>query len=361
MTTSISRQPFGRIIYIDILRVISCFMIIGVHISALNWEDVTVTSSQWQTMNFFDCICILGVPLFFMISGAVFLRPDYKLSMNQLFFQKILKLFLTYHIWLFFYNCLPFFNGELPLDFITIKDELFLKTLLGKGIYHLWFLPELIILYMLSPILKDAFRQKRICRYFLIIFAITGAFLPTTFVYDYPYRTIVQSYYDRTSLTMLTGYIGYFVLGHYLHSHITKPLHKKEICVLSVIVMLCMAIVIFACGTDAIAKDKVSTIMNNPLMLPQFIACSCIYLIIKNCCQPKLTPSVSHIASLSRYTMGIYLLHPFAIKLLAYFGVSTLLIHPVLMIPLLTITVFIICLAVIRLLHFIPILRKWII
>ncbi|MBQ7942556.1 MAG: acyltransferase family protein [Lachnospiraceae bacterium] len=359
MTSAISKQHSNRIVYIDMLRLISCFMIICVHISALNWEDVSVSSSQWQTMNFFDCISVLGVPLFFMISGAVFLRNDYELSMKQLYLQKILKLFLTYHIWLLFYNSLPFLSGELAVDFVTLKDELFLKTLLGKGIYHLWFLAELVILYIISPILKAAFREKSICRYFLVIFAITGAFLPTTFAYNYPYRTIVESYYDRTSLVMLTGYIGYFVLGHYLHSHVTKPLRKKTLCGLAVTAILCMLIVILACSADAITKDKASTILNTPLMLPQFIACSCIYLIVKNCCQSISARWTSHIISLSKYTMGIYLLHPFVIKLLAYFGASTLLIHPIIMIPVLTIIVFIICLVIVRVLYFIPILNKW--
>lgn len=358
MTSLVSDTPSERIIYIDILRILSSLMIVCVHISALNWEDVSVTTGHWQTMNFYDCIAILGVPLFFMISGAVFLRPDYTISLRKLYIRKILRLFLTYHIWLLFYNSLPFFRGELPLNFVTIKDELFLKTLLGKGIYHLWFLPELIILYIISPILREAFQKKSVCRYFLILFAVTGALLPATFAYDYPYRTIVQSYYDRTSLVMLTGYIGYFILGHYLHTHVTKRLSRKCMWGLTLTAVICMAVVILACSFDAIAKDKASTLLNNPLMLPQFISCTCIYLLIRNIPweKKKFTQKIS---KLSSYTMGIYLLHPFIIDILAGFGVSTLLIHPLIMIPLLTLLVFILCLTIVKLLFFIPLINKW--
>ncbi len=358
MTSQVSDKHSERITYIDILRVLSSLMIICVHISALNWEEISVATSQWQAMNFFDCIAILGVPFFFMISGAVFLRTDYDITLKKLYIYKILRLFLTYHVWLLFYNSLPFFRGELPLDFITIKDELFLKTLLGKGIYHLWFLPELIILYIISPILREAFQKKQICRYFLFLFAIFGALLPATFAYDYPYRTIVQSYYDRTSLVMLTGYIGYFILGHYLHSHVTRPLSGKCLWRLAFTSVLCMTIVILACGFDAIVKDKASTLLNNPLMLPQFISCGCIYLIIKNLSWDKKY-FVQKLTELSKYTMGIYLLHPFVIQILTKLGVSTLLIHPIIMIPILTMLVFILCLGITRLLFFIPIVNKW--
>ncbi len=359
MTSSASTKSSQRAVYLDILRTISSVLIIFTHISALNWNDVPAKSHQWQTMNFYDCIAILGVPLFFMISGSIFLNSEYKISYQKLYFHKILRLFLIYHMWLLFYNSLPFIRGELSLDFVTVKDELFLKTFMGQGIYHLWFIPELIVLYIISPILKDAFDKKHICRYFLIIYAVTGAFLPTTFIYNYPYRAIVESYYTRTSLVMLTGYIGYFVLGHYLHSHVTKSLNKTTICALSCVAVIFMAFVIITCNVDAMKKNSPSTLLNTPFMLPQFISCSCIFLIVKNCCHniPKHISTI--FTHLSKYTMGIYLLHPLVIYILRDFGVSTLMLHPIIMIPLLSLLVFVICLILTRLLLFIPIVNKW--
>lgn len=359
MDSSSSSITPSRIVYMDVLRVFSALMIICVHVSAQNWDNISVASSQWQIMNFYDCISILGVPLFYMISGAIFLNPNYSISFKKLFCNKVLRLFIIYHIWLLFYNSLPFITGELLITNLeAVKSELLYKTLIGHGIYHLWFLPELIILYIVSPILREAFQKKHISEYFLILYTITGTILPTFFVFDFPFRTIVQSYYDRTSLVMLTGYVGYFVLGHYLHTHISQPISSKTLKILSLIAILCMSIVIFVCGFDAIAKDKSSTLLNNPLMIPHFIACSCIYLIVKNISWEK--KKLTHIFSaLSKYTMGIYLLHPFIIRILVEIGISTLFIHPLIMIPIFTLMVFILCLAIIRLLSFIPWVNKW--
>ena len=91
-STSTSSAHFG---YIDILRIFSCILIIGVHVSAMNWGDAPVTSSQWQFMNFYDCLSLLGVPLFFMISGALFLNEHHNISLCDLFFRKILRLSVT--------------------------------------------------------------------------------------------------------------------------------------------------------------------------------------------------------------------------------------------------------------------------
>ncbi len=356
-TTSASCSRYG---YIDVLRLLSCILIIGVHVSAMNWGDAPVTSSKWQVMNICDCISLLGVPLFFMISGALLLSEQYSISLRDLFLRKILRLFFCYHIWLFFYNCLPFFSGELTPDFVTIKDEFFLKTLLGKGIYHLWFIPELIILYLVSPILKDAFRKKENCIYFLILFAITGAFLPTILTYDFPYRRIVNSYYERSSLVMLTGYIGYFVLGHFIHTFLPALLSRMKKAVLAIIIIVSCFITIVACSMDAVAKGEPSTILNTPFTILSFCSCTGIFLLAK-CHGAEAKKLLPGIVSINKLTFGIYLIHPFVIKLLSHFNIGTLNPHPIIMIPVLTAVVFVLSAIPIYLISRIPILNKWII
>ena len=356
-STSTLSAHFG---YIDILRIFSCILIIGVHVSAMNWEDTPVTSSQWQFMNFYDCLSLLGVPLFFMISGALFLNEHHNISLCDLFFRKILRLFICYHVWLLFYNSIPFFTGELSADFVTLKDELFLKTLLGKGIYHLWFIPELIILYILSPILKEAFHKKEICLYFLILFTITGALLPTLLEYDFPYRRIVNSYYERSSLVMLTGYLGYFVLGHYIHSFVPSQLSKRKKIGLFLMILLACFITISACSIDAITKGEPSSILNNPLMLPSFLACMGIFTLIK-CHYSQKELNFSKLRPVTKLTFGIYLIHPFVINILRSFGISTLYPHPAIMIPVLIVIVLLLSAIPIYLISKIPVLNKWLI
>lgn len=59
------RVSVGYIYYMDLIRVIACVLVVLVHVSALGWNEVSVCSDKWQVMNAFDCLGILGVPLFF--------------------------------------------------------------------------------------------------------------------------------------------------------------------------------------------------------------------------------------------------------------------------------------------------------
>lgn len=356
-----SQSSFNRLhfIYLDLLRIISCFFIVGVHVSALNWNDVAVSTSHWQIMNVYDCICILGVPLFFMMSGALFLQENSNLGLKKLYIKNILRLFVIYHIWLLFYNILPFLRGEISFSIDNIKYELLDSFLCGTGIYHLWFLPELIILYMLSPILKEAFRKKEICQYFLCLFAIFGALLPMLLQYYFPYRKYVASYYERTSLVMLTGYLGYFVLGHYLHSFDWNLEKKSKRIILWLIVILGCSITIIACSIDALHKQQPSTILNTPFSLASFASCFGIYALCKYYCQTITLSSNNWLTNFSPLTFGIYLLHPFMLQLIEKLGITTLYPHPIVMIPVLIVLVTIMCIIPTWLLRKIPFVKTW--
>lgn len=345
--------------YLDLLRIISCFLIVGVHVSALNWNDVAVSTSHWQIMNLYDCICILGVPLFFMMSGALFLQESSSLQLKKLYLKNILRLFLVYHIWLLFYNVLPFLRGELAFTIDNFKYELLDKFLCGIGIYHLWFLPELIILYMLSPILKEAFRKKEICQYFLVLYALFGAFLPMILQYYFPYRKYVSSYYERTSLVMLTGYLGYFVLGHYLHTFgITVNKKSKRLLLWGVVCIGCI-ITITACSIDALKKNQPSTILNTPFSFASLASCFGIFALCKYYCRNLTLSSNDWLHQFASLTFGIYLLHPFMLQIIEKLGITTLQPHPALMIPVLIILVSAMCIIPTWLLRKIPFLRTW--
>lgn len=110
-----------------------------VHIAAISWDDIPVYTSNWQSMCAYDCIGILGVPIFFMISGAIFLNNDYQLSIKTLYKTKVLHLTFLYLFWLLFYNFYTFFSDGHPFNKLALMDILY-NTINGHGIYHLWFL-----------------------------------------------------------------------------------------------------------------------------------------------------------------------------------------------------------------------------
>lgn len=62
-----------RVIYFDILRIVAIFFVVFVHLAAQHWSDVDVSSRAWFAFNLYCTTGKWSVPIFVMISGALFL------------------------------------------------------------------------------------------------------------------------------------------------------------------------------------------------------------------------------------------------------------------------------------------------
>lgn len=59
----------NRITKYDILRVIACFSIVLLHVSASYWSVVDVHSKEFLIMTIYNSLTRFAVPVFFMLSG----------------------------------------------------------------------------------------------------------------------------------------------------------------------------------------------------------------------------------------------------------------------------------------------------
>ena len=69
-----------RVIYFDILRIVAIFFVVFVHLAAQHWADVDVSSRAWFAFNLYCTTGKWSVPIFVMISGALFLGRDVSIS-----------------------------------------------------------------------------------------------------------------------------------------------------------------------------------------------------------------------------------------------------------------------------------------
>lgn len=77
MATPKRRYPIleKRRYYLDVLRIVAICAIVLLHVAGSYWYQLSVYTSEWQAINLYDCITRWGVPVFVMISGALFLDP----------------------------------------------------------------------------------------------------------------------------------------------------------------------------------------------------------------------------------------------------------------------------------------------
>jgi surface polysaccharide O-acyltransferase-like enzyme len=86
-----------------------------------------------------------------MISGAFFLDPNKNIQMKKLFQKYILRLIIAYIFWSFFYAVEVFILSNEVLSLTSLK--MIIKETITSH-YHLEFLPMIIGLYLLVPILR---------------------------------------------------------------------------------------------------------------------------------------------------------------------------------------------------------------
>ena len=337
-----------RINFLDYLRVFAIFFVIMMHVSAQNWyrEDIDVNSFAWQTFNFYDCISRWSVPVFVMISGVLFLNKD--IIISQIYRKNILRLVISFLVWSTFYCFLE-------------NRSLSLKNILN-GKYHMWFIFMIIGLYMLSPIIREIVKNKKVMKYFLLLAFVFTFFIPfvNQIIHDFFKETgtisIINEKIQKMSMNLVLGYTGYFILGYYLNLvNLTK--RKSVIIYLGGILGFLLTIVL---QVILVLKTQYrSGSYYGYLTLNVLLSAVAIFVLFKNLYVFQKDSII--IQKLSKYSFGVYLVHVFILDLLENIGLNTMTFNPILSVPLITVLVYSLSVCVVTALHYIPILKKYVV
>lgn len=228
-----------RIVYLDVLRVLACCMIVLMHTphpKAGNPGALLVPLSF---------ITAAGIGLFFMVSGALLLplKTD-TFSFLKKRFGKIVGPLL---FWTLFYLGVSIITGEKVVSSLphALASIPFSKQ--GHGV--LWFLYTLAGLYLLAPIISPFLEKasRRELSFYLILWSIALCFPILANVVDVDSGPTGMLYY-------FSGYVGYFILGYYLHTY--KPqIPFYMIPLMVVIPIICLLLAKMFYDKDGILSD----------------------------------------------------------------------------------------------------------
>ncbi|MDD5016713.1 MAG: acyltransferase family protein [Eubacteriales bacterium] len=358
MKAAIFSEPISpqttRIVYIDLLRIVACMAVIMLHVSADNWYSLDPASFNWQVLNAYDSIARFCVPVFFMISGTFFLNPDRKLPLKVLYKKNILRIVVAYLFWSLLYAVKEYLiSGEV----LALPDAIiFILVTTAESHYHLWFLPVLTGLYIITPLLRQLTGKPEVEKYFLILFFIFGISLPTLLLFELPYTWILQTV---VVMEVVTGYAGYFVLGRYLYTHGVSKRFRLTAYALGVLGIL--ACIVVSAVYSLQAHEPVAKLYENNL-LTTFFPAAAIFLFFKYCVSGWRWV-IRHqrlIQSLSSCTFGAYLIHDFFLSALYNAGVHSLAFNTIAAVPLVTLAIFILSMGSAWLIRRIPVIHRYI-
>lgn len=203
-----------RNISFDVLRIISALSVVILHVSTKFIMMNEVGSLDFKIANFINSISRFGVPVFFMISGAIFLDEKKEVTVKKIWLHNILRMMILFCIWSFVYYI---------YQSIYFWDFDFWNQGIARTIYgcvfsseHFWFLFTLSGLYALTPILRTWIHnaKKKDIEYLLLLYIVFQIMRMTVILLID--RTLIQRIMDDIRIIELTGYLGYFILGYYL-------------------------------------------------------------------------------------------------------------------------------------------------
>lgn len=333
---------------LDLLRICAAAMVVMLHVAASYWYSLSPSSVEWKIMNFYDSFVRSSVPIFFMLSGAFMLKKD--ISLKELYLKKIIPLGIIYLVWSFLYAV-----DVIGLDGITASGiKGLLRAVIGSH-YHLWFIPTLIGIYMLQPILRAIvnYENGKNVKYLIIIFFVFGIVRYTSLLFIT--KNAVRVLITKVPVELMS-YSGYVIMGHFF-VNMNKRRFKPWIMLLGFIVVAAIATII--CQISALNKGEPEGILYEYFSLPSFLEALFLFLFFINL---KINYSIKMrtvLYRLSTLTLGVYLLHPFVLTQLdAKLGINTLSFNTFFAIPINTVLIVMICFAVTSIMIKIPVVKK---
>lgn len=359
MNTSIKHKTT----YFEYLRIISIVAVIFIHVSGSNWYRIEKGSLDWIIQTFFNVSSRFCVCVFCMISGALLLRPSKEITVKDIFSHYIKRIFICMLVWVVFYAAFyTLLNGE---------DLRYFGTRLFKHPAHLWYLFMLMGMYLALPVLRAISKDREATRYLIwliIAFCALELIAGTTGFFD---GLAGESYgfaqwkaflgkLKELKVAFIPGYLGLFMLGHYIHQYGLGKWHKRVVlAAIPALLLSSLLTVIVSILTDKGAYTFM--LETNPLVI---LASAGIFAYFKGekdeaSKEEEHSQSARTAVWIGGNSFGIYLVHFAVMEVLSKsFGIDVTLCNPILSVPLVSLLIFAISLAITVVMKKIPVVCR---
>lgn len=364
-----------RVVFVDYIRVIACFLVMLVHASENFYGadssglagsvSMLANESNRFWVAFYDgFLGRISVPLFMIVSAFLLVPMKPGTTMTQFYRRRFMRVMPPFIIFMVLYTVLPpLWNGMTLWESMADLWRIVFNFPAMAG--HLWFMYPLISLYIIIPVVspwleRASARDERI---FLGFFA-ASTLIPWLHTFITP-ELWGECFWNRFSmLWYCSGYIGYLVLAHYIRHHITWQRGKR----LAIGAVCLLAGAAFT-GWSFWWKGVPGQIIETPLLewswefcTPNVLCASFGAFLLFSCIDKPKTPRL--IAEVSRLSFGMYLMHMFFLSQIASAFVAGDPANPILpvsiAIPCIAIASYLCCVVTTKLLSLLP-GSKWIV
>lgn len=296
-----------RELYSDILKLVSIFLVVVIHVIALYRDEYFYTNVKYYTiLTFIDSFTRVAVPIFFMITGTFMLSKkteNYGTYLKKRIPKLLIPFFLISIVY-YIYECNKIGGSLHVIDFIT--------AFLNNGIkYHFWFMYAIIIIYLLIPyiqVLVQNLDRKKLFNLIVLIFILSNCFNTIYLLTNRYDHGILGAF----TLPSLFSYINCLLIGHYLHTY--KIEKKKKIILLIVsIICVCLMPIFDHFFVNGARNDQMLVVTSILPVVPAIFT----YLFFKDFFENKKETKITKLISkLTPCVLYIYMTHVFVIEVL---------------------------------------------
>ena len=217
-----------RIVFLDYLRTIACFMVIMVHsceFFLIDGDKIAINNAEdglWVSI--IDSALRPSVPLFVMDSAYLLL--PLRQPASTFFRRRFVRAVIPFVAWSMLYAILPPLFAGMDINALT-ASLLQLLTNFNANSGHLWFIYMLIGLYLFMPVISPWLEKvsRRGEEMFLCIWLFTSFWHYLKLLSPELYG---ECYWNEFHVFWyFSGFIGYMVLAHYIRTYIDWSLSKS--------------------------------------------------------------------------------------------------------------------------------------
>lgn len=335
---------------LDILRLLATLAVIMTHLCGGLVKSLNIYSFNWTFLNCLRSAVTWDVPIFVMISGSLLLKPSKNITFRDIYQKYIKHIVICFCFWSAVYQILYCCIGDNSLNWKGVLSQFLI------GPYPFWYLFMLAGLYMITPFLKRFIEDKKMLEYFLLLFILSE------FVANYgvnlPYvGGTITEIFNKSMFHFTLGFTGYYLLGYYLVTYNVTDKAEKILYVFGIF------FAVFSCaGTTLHSRCQgVYSEWFSKYLMPNVIIESAALFVFFTKRGKNMKISIrlrTALKNMSTCGMGVYLIHALIIEVLNLIGITVVSVSPFVMVPVLTIAVYIVSLIAIKLIRKIPFIGK---
>ena len=204
-------RKFTRL-YADYIRSFAAMAVVTIHSTGsylTAFDPNNNMDVHWWTGNIYCSLLRWATPFFILLSGGFLLDPARHESTGEFLKKRIVRVLLPFAFWTVVYTVYQYRESLFGAGVWPTWSEVLNRIFFEDVYYHLWFVPMIVSLYLLTPVFRIFIRhaQRRDVEYFLVI-----AFFITAMQHLFPGFFVVE-------YVGWLGYIGFYVLGYYLSTY----------------------------------------------------------------------------------------------------------------------------------------------